>query len=180
MSQYKNNPDGSKTMFSKYSNKGVCTLNYIFPTTPETSKKYIKKKKEYADVNLQLKYNQHDNSALVRKVFSRFLVKMLSRISDGELFMMPGITKAHITLKPIQDENVKKLRQKRKYADFDIVKAGFKIPYFTYDFGPYSQRKDVKIHVPIAIRQEVLKRAENRQIQWTHIPKTFNRDVTDD
>jgi hypothetical protein len=151
----------------------------IFPKSVATSKKFLKKKKG-CDVNLQTVYKVHDYSYLVRKIFSRFMFKILTRISSGDIFEMSPNTKAHLVVKPIPDEIVKKIRQKGYYSDFDIVASGFKIPVFTYDFGPYSRRRDVNISVPMALKKETLKRAENRQIQWTHIPKTFNRDVQDD
>lgn len=180
MPQYKINPDGSKTMVSRYSRKGVSSLKEIFPATPDTAKKLLKKKKSCEHVNLQKKYRVHDNSVLVRKIFCRFLVKLMERVATGELFIMPGITKAHITLKPVPDEYVRKMRKRGLYADYDLIRAGLKIPSFQYDFGPYSSRKDVRVHVPRSIMQKALRNAENGQISWTHIPKTFDRDVQDD
>jgi hypothetical protein len=151
----------------------------IFPKSVATSKKFIKKRKGFSG-NLQTTYKIHDNSYLVRKIFSRFIFKILTRISTGDVFEMSPRTKAHLVVKPIPDQIVKKIRQKGYYSDFDIVGAGFKIPVFTYDFGPYSKRNDVRISVPMSLKKKTLKRAENRQIQWTHIPKTFDRDVQDD
>jgi len=177
MPQYKINPDGSKTMLTRYSNKGVCGLRAIFPATPDTAKKLLKKKKSCEHVNLQKVYGVHDSGCLVRKIFARLMVKIMARVATGELFMMPGVTKAHITLKPIPDKYVRKMRKNGLYADYDIVRANFKIPSFQYDFGPYSSRKDVGVHVPRSIKQSALRNAENGLIAWTHIPKTFDRDV---
>lgn len=165
---------------SRYLHKGVCTLLEIFPRDPLTSKKFLKRRKGHESGALQDIYGLHDNSDLVRKIFSRFMIKILTRISYGGFFEMSPYTKAHLVVKPIPDELAKGMRQRGFYSDFDIVRAGFKIPRFAYDFGPFSKRKDVFISVPIGLRKETLKRAENRQIQWTHIPKTFNRDVQDD
>ena len=165
---------------SRYLHKGVCTLLEIFPRNIATSKKFLKKKKGHVSTSLQDIYGLHDNSDLVRKIFSRFMMKILTRISYGGFFEMSKFTKAHLVVKPIPDQLVKGMRQRGFYSDFDIVKSGFKIPRFTYDFGPYSRRKDILISVPIGLRKETLKRAENRQIQWTLIQKTFNRDVQDD
>ena len=167
-------------MLARYSRKGVSSTKEIFPATPDTAKKLLKKRKAFEDVNLQKKYGVHDNSVLVRKIFARFLVKIMERVAAGELFMMPGITKSHITLKPIPDACVRKMRKRGLYADYDIVRAGFKIPSFQYDFGPYSSRKDVQVYVPRSIMQKALRNAENGQISWTHIPKTFDRDVQDE
>ena len=180
MSQYTINPDGSRTIYSRYTQKGVCTLMEIFPKNTDTSKKFIKRKRGYEKVSLQTIYKVHDNSYLVRKIFSRFIFKILTRIALGDIFEMSPRTKAHLVVKSMPDEVVKKVRQKGYYSDYDIVRAGFKIPEFIYDFGPYSRRRDVKISVPVALKKETLKRAENRQIQWSYIPKTFDRDVQDD
>ena len=180
MPQYKLNPDGSKTIKTRFSTKGVCTLLEIFPRNTATSKKFLKRKKGYEKVGLQDIYGVHDNSDLVRKIFSRFMMKILTRISYGGYFEMSPYTKAHLVVKPIPDKLAKGMRQRGFYSDFDIVKSGFKIPRFTYDFGPFSRRKDILLSVPIGLKKETLKRAENREIQWTHIPKTFNRDVQDD
>lgn len=177
MPQYSINTDGSRTIHSRYSKKGISTLKAIFPSTKETSEKYLKKKKESESVNLQKKYSVHDNSMLVRNIFSSFLLKILSRVSDGDIFMLPGATKANITLKQIPEKEVKKLRQKGFYSDYDIVKADFKIPKFSFDFGPYSNKRDVGIYVPSSIKNNALNRAQNKEIAWTYIPKTFDRDV---
>ena len=180
MPDYKINSDGSKTIKSRYSSKGVCTLLEIFPRDIATSKKFLKRKKGHEKDGLQKIYRTHDSTDLVRKIFSRFILKILTRISYGGTFEMSNHTKAHLVVKPIPDSLVRGMRQRGFYSDFDIVKSGFKIPRFIYDFGPYSLRKDVHLSVPIGLRKDTLKRAENRQIQWTNIPKTFDRDVQDD
>ena len=165
---------------TRYVREGVCTLLEIFPRSPLTSKKFLKRRKGHVHGNLQTIYKTHDNSDLVRRIFSRFLMKILTRISYGGLFEMSKYTKAHLVVKPIPDQLARGMRQRGFYSDFDIVKSGFKIPRFTYDFGPYNSRKDVLVRVPTSLRNETFRRAENRQIQWTHIPKTFDRDVQDD
>jgi len=180
MPQYRINKDGSKTTLSKYSRKGIYTLNKIFPEDPATALKYLKKRKKYKNTNLQKTYGIHDNSALVRKIFTRFLTKVLARVSAGDLFIVPGQTNANISLKKIPTNEVKKLRQKGFYADYDIVKAGFNIPKFVYDFGPFSARRDIGIYVPPQMQKYALKQAENQLISWSYIPKTFNRDVQDE
>jgi hypothetical protein len=177
MSQYTINPDGSKKVFSRYTIKGVCTLNNIFPVSTKTTKKYLKKKKAFKDAQLQEKYGLHDNSALVRRIFSTFILKMLARVANGDIFIMPGSTQANITLKPIPDKTIKKLRQRGIYSNVDIVRMQFKVPQFIYDFGPFSRRDDIGIHVPPVLKQHAFKQAENGQIPWMYIPKTFNRDV---
>jgi len=176
MSQYVINEDGSTTTMSRYSRKGIKTLMAIFPESVETTKKYLKKKKSAVGVWLQDKYKLHDNSALVRKIFYRFLLKVLARVANGDLFIMPGTTQANIALKQIPDKEVKLLRSRGFYDDYDIVRAGFKIPRFALDFGPRSRRRDLQVYVPPSLQLKALKNAENKRIQWTYLRKTFNDD----
>jgi hypothetical protein len=177
MPNYRINEDGSKTILSRYAFKDVRTLASIFPMTQETSKKYLKRKKGYEKFALQKKYRFHDSSELVRAIFTTFLLKVLARVADGDLFIMPGSTRANIALKQIPDKEVRKLRQMGRFADYDIVKAGFKIPRFALDFGPNCRRKDLGIYVPPTLMQRALRNAENRQIPWIYLPKTYNKDV---
>jgi hypothetical protein len=177
MPNYRINEDGSKTILSRYTNKDVRTLTAIFPMSVETSKKYLKRKKGFERFSLQKKYKFHDSSELVRAIFTTFLLKVLARVAEGDLFIMPGTTSASIALKQIPDKEVKKLRQMGKFADYDIVKAGFKIPRFALDFGPNCRRRDFGIYVPPTLMQRALRNAENRQIPWIYLPKKYDRDV---
>lgn len=176
MPAYVNNADGSTTMISKYRCKGILTLTAIFPRSKETGAKYIVRKKGVV-CSLQRKYMLHDNSALVRVIFAAFLIKILERVANGDMFLFPSTTEANLTLKPMYDPIARKLRQEGKYKDIDIVKANFKIPTFCVDFGPFSDKFDFHVHVPKRIEQCALRNAENGVITWMFKPKTFNRDV---
>lgn len=176
MPSFIKNADGSTTHISRYNTKGILTLTAIFPSSPVTSAKYIKKRKG-VKCELQRKYVIHDNSTLVRIIFARLLIKIMERVADGDMFIFPGVTEANITLKPIADKYAKRARQLGCYSDFDIVKANFKIPVFRVDFGPFSDRRDFEIYVPKEISDRALRNAENGVIPWLFKPKTYNRDV---
>lgn len=164
-----------KLSHTKYNRKGVCTMKHIFPTDSNTTAKLIKRKKE-SKGKLQLKYGVHDNSELVRQIFNRFMYKVLERVVDGDLFKFPGTTGANITMKPIPDARVKVLRQEGFLPDYDIVKAGFKIPGIFFDFGPKYNRKDRGVYIPKDLFKKALKNTENGMIPWTCIPKALNYD----
>lgn len=162
----------------RYMKHEARSMAFLFPQTKETGRKYIKKRPEFkTGIALQDKYVVKDNACLARKIFSRFLMKVLTRVSQGELFVFPGCTQATITLKKTPDNEVKKLRQMGKFADYDIVAADFQIPRFRLDFGPKSRLRDMGIHVPPRIMSEALKRAENREIEWLYIPKNYGKDI---
>lgn len=166
MTQY--SKDGE--VYAKYTKKWACTLKAIFPEDPAATKKILKRKKDSTGKLLTI-YNVHTNSQLVRMIFTNFLNIVLERVAEGDLFILPGKTRANISLKPIPDEEVRNMRQSGLYKDYDIVKADFKIPRFSFDFGPKYQRRDRGVYVPSTIMQKALKNAQNRQIPWTNIPK---------
>lgn len=168
-----------KPKHTKYSRKGVLTLTHIFPSVPATAEKYIKRKKGVKG-ELQSIYHMHDNSQLVRMIFTTFLRKVLCRVVDGDLFMFPGKTKTHIVVKSIEDGDIKRLRKSGWRPKYNIVKAKFKIPIVKIDFGPFSRREDAVIHVPSPWFEQALKNAENDKYSWITIPKTLDRDVRDE
>lgn len=168
---YSIDANGNKKTYSRYTRIGVPTLTRIFPNDPENTKKLLKKSKDASKGRLQDLYRTKDNSALVRKIFYTFLIKILTRVASGDLFLLPGKSKASISLKQIPNEEVKALRKKGKYMNIDIIKAAFQIPRFTFDFGPKSRRKDVQIYVGSKLQKEAIKNAENRSLAWTIIPK---------
>jgi hypothetical protein len=176
VASYYINEDGSHTIFAQYMRRGVLTTDVIFPETVATATKYIKRRKGFKGA-LQHVYGVHSNADLVRMVFSVFIKKVLLRVADGDLYMFPGRTKAHIVLKSPPLDVVKRLRQEGYYRDYDIIRANFKIPAFHVDFGPYSRLWDCKVIVPRSIGNRALRNAENGKIPWIVIPKTTDRDV---
>jgi hypothetical protein len=176
VADYKINADGSHTIFARFMRKGVLTINAIFPETVEIATRYIKRRKGFKGA-LQHVYKVHSNADLTRLVFATFLRKLLIRVADGGMYMFPGRTKAHMVLKSMSIEDVKRLRQLGKYRDYDIIRADFKIPQFFVDFGPYARQWDFEVIVPKEIQNRAFRNAENRQIPWLVIPKTLDRDV---
>ena len=167
--------DKTKVFRSKYNRKGVCTMKHIFPTNSKTTAKLLTRNKNSTG-KLQTTYGVHDNSELVRQIFNRFMFKVMEKVADGDLFEFPGTTGAYIALKAMPDDRVRKLRQDGFLPNYDIVKAGFKIPGFFFDFGPNYNRKDRGVYVPKDLFNMALKNAENGVLPWTHIPKSINYD----
>lgn len=163
--------NGNKKYYSNYTRVGVPTLTRIFPNDPENTRKLLKRGDNSRKGKLQTIYRTKDNSALIRKIFYVFLMKILSRVANGDLFILPGKSKANITLKAIPNDEVKRLRKRGKYMNIDIIKSGFLIPRFTFDFGPKSGKKDAQIYVGPKLQEKALKNAENRSLPWTIIPK---------
>lgn len=155
--QYTYNSDGSKKILGKYTTKGVATLNRIFPNDKETAQNYIKKRPG-VKVELQRKYHTHNNAEFVRLVYTTFLMKVLEHVAEGEVFILPGKTGAHIHLKV----NPKSHKLKTDYF----------IPSFRLDFGPKNRFPDFWIYVPPRLYKEALERSKKGQIDWITIPKT--------
>lgn len=171
MARFGYNPDGSVTVYSRYDNKLVPNLMHIFPDDGgDIAKRLLKRKKGNKD-KLRKVYHIDTHSSLLRKIFRVFLEKIFDKVADGHLFMLPGITKAHIVLKAIPDKEVKFLRQNGYYKDYDIVAAGFKIPRFVLDFGPNSRLRDMQIYVPLKYREKAFKNAQEGKIPYTTIAK---------
>lgn len=150
-------------------------MKHIFPTNSNTTAKLIIRKPNSTG-KLQTKHGVHDNSELVRQIFNRFMFKVMEKVANGDLFEFPGTTGASITLKSMPDERVKTLRQEGFLPDYDIVRAGFKIPCFFFDFGPKYNRKDRGIYVPKDLFSKALQNAEKGVLPWTFIPKSINHD----
>lgn len=163
--------NGNKKFYSTYSRLGVPTLTRLFPNDPENTKKLLKKSKTARTGRLQDLYNTKDNSGLVRKIFYVFLLKIIKRVANGDLFLFPGKTNANITLKYIPSDEVKKLRQMGKFMNIDIIKSRFQIPRFTFDFGPKSNKKDMQIYVGPELHQTALKNAENGSLALITLKK---------
>lgn len=160
---------------SIYKRYGVCTMKHIFPTNKDTTAKLLKRVRG-SKGKLQLIYGTHDNSELVRQIFNRFMFKVMSKVVEGDIFVFPGTTGAFIAIKPMKDERVKTLRQEGFLPEYDIMKAGYKIPGFFFDFGPRYSRNDRGIYIPKEMYKKALKNAENGLIPWTKIPKALVYD----
>lgn len=163
---YSYTANGNIKIHARYGNKGLPTLKTIFPTNEDTYA-LLKRKKSSKEGVLNLIYGVHDSAQLVRKIFSRFLWKILKRVAKGDVFKYPGTSGAFIALKATPDIQVRKLRQMGKFKDFNIIKANFKIPRFTLDFGPTNRRLDAQIYVGSTLQDEALRNAENGLISYT-------------
>ncbi|MCK5019136.1 MAG: hypothetical protein KAS32_18895 [Candidatus Peribacteraceae bacterium] len=164
--------NGNEIQHTQYTNRGVGTLIDIFPKSKDVGKLLVKKDKT---INVRKEYGNVERvSDVVRLVFYDFMLMVLDRVAYGDIFILPGQTKANITLKPLPDDDVKRLRQRGFYKEIDILKSNFKIPYFAWDFGPNNIRSDRRIKVHKASMTKALKNAEDRKLPWAHLRKTRN------
>lgn len=176
MATYSYDDNGNMVVHSRFSRRGAVDLTYIFPDDKDTTGKLID---NTTKCNLQDTYNVRSNSILARKVFTTFLMKVLDSVCNGDVFMMPGKTGAHICVKPISPYKTKQARQKGFFKEIDIAKSNLKIPYIAYDFGPKSLRKDRQLSLPKRMIKQLFRNAENRSIPWTSIRKTKKYDNKD-
>ena len=167
MPQFGYNKDGEIEFYAEYTIKGVDTMLDIFPKKKKVSKLLqLKNNQRLRDV-----YNLADKTAVVRRVFYDFLVLMFDELTAGGMLVFPGKTKANIALKEMPDDTVKRLSREGKLTNIDIVKARYKMPYFKFDFGPSSARKDRHIKIPLRIWTKAFRNAENNKIKYTYYRK---------
>ncbi len=167
MAQFGYKKNGEIEFYAEYTIKGVDTLKDIFPTSKKISKLLqLKNKQRLRDV-----YNVSDKSVVVRRVFYDFLILMFDELTAGGMLVFPGKTKANIALKTMPDESVQKLSREGRLKNIDIVKAQYKMPYFRFDFGPSSARKDRNIKIPLRIWSKAFRNAENDKIKYTYYRK---------
>jgi len=168
---YKIDENGNKVHIGSYCRKGVPNLTTIFPDDPENTRKYLKKKKGARAGKLQKMYNTHDNSGLIRKIYATFLLKILDRVADGNLFVLPGVSGSYISLKPMTQEATVAALKAGKLANFNLAAADYKVPRFTLDFGPRSRRKDIIIYAGKDLKNKAAENAQAGTIPWTIINK---------
>ena len=174
MATYRYDENGNKVQISKYEVIGAKKLTDMFPEAKETAAMIVRRpgvRGRLAD-----KYKVRSSSRLVRLIFFKFMMKMLEHVAEGEIFMLPGRSGAHILLKPVKDEHVRKARQNGNMKDIDIVKANFKVPMFTYDFGYRHNRRDVNIYVPKDLYMVAVHNTEEGKIPWTSFRKQLKYD----
>jgi len=168
---YKYDSNGTKVIVGEYCRAGVPNLTSIFPNNPENTKRYLKKKKTARAGKLQRLYHTHDNAALVRKIFTTFLINVLKKVAEGNLVMLPGNSGGYFALKPMIQEAVIAARQKGKLDGYDLLAAQFKVPRFVLDFGPRNKRKDIIIYPGKELKGIAAKNAQEGKIPWTIINK---------
>lgn len=168
---YKYDETGNKIVVGEYCRDGVPNLTAIFPNDPANTKKYLKKKRTARPGKLQRIYHTHDNAALVRKIFTTFLMKALTKVADGHLVMLPGKSGSYFALKPMIPEAVMAAKKKGKLDGYNLLAANFKVPRFVLDFGPRSKRKDIIIYAGKDLKARAAQNAQEGKIPWTIINK---------
>ena len=167
MPQFGYDENGEIEFYAEYSIKGVDTMRDIFPKTKKVSNLLkLKNNQKLRDI-----YNVSDKTAVVRRVFYDFLLLVFDELSNGGMLVFPGKTNANIALKQMPDETVKRLSREGKLTHIDIIKSNYIVPYFKFDFGPGSARKDRHIKVPLRIWKKAFKNAENRTIKYSYYRK---------
>lgn len=174
MASYSIASDGTKTYYSRYERSGVLSMKAIFPDNFDVGK--LVKLKGTGDKSAL--HGTNISSALTRQIFYACMMVILDHIAAGDIFVLPGTTGANISLKKTPVDEVKRMRKAGLFTDIDIVKSGFNIPRFTFDFGPKYTRKDRQIYVPKYIEQKAFRNVESGIIPWVIIRKTLNNDNT--
>jgi len=174
MARYSYGENGEIIMHSRYSRRGAYDLTYIFPND-----KYVTGKLpvNMTKCNIEKVYNVEDKSHLTRKIFCVFLMKVLTKVSEGDVYQLPEKTGAHINLKSIPAEKAKRARQMGAFKEIDIVQARIKIPYFAFDFGSKSSRRDRQVYVPQRLTLQAFRNAEEGTLPWTVIRKVKRYDT---
>lgn len=170
MPNYGITPEGT-VLYSRYVTHGVPTLKAIFPESQELAGKFIKTRKSFKG-KIHHHYGCRTRSHLIRRIFSFLLDRIIDKVADGHIFMLPSSTEAHILLESTPDDEVRMMRQRGLFSDYDIVKAGFRIPRFALDFGPYDTSKmKVQIHVPKRYKDRAYKNAQEGKLPYTTLSK---------
>jgi len=174
MATYKYDENGNKVQMLRYEKMHAVTLADIFPLEQKVTK--MLKKERWVTGNLAKQYRVQSLPKLVRLIFYTIIKKVLLRVANGDVFVLPGTTGAYIALKKLPDASARKILQKGRYSNYDIAKAGYVIPIFVFDFGPKKLRKDASIYVPRYISDIALRNAEERKIPWTTFKKRLDYD----
>ena len=170
MAQYSITEDGKVgNIYSRYTRKGVPTLTDVYPDNDENNSSLRKKRGVIG--RLRDAYGSRTKAALVRKIFGTLLFMIFERVAKGDVFILPGRAESNILLKKIPDDEVRLLRKRGKFEDVNIYKSNFTLPRFVFDFGPYSRKRDLQIHVPARFMDEAKKNVEDSKIPFISIRK---------
>lgn len=167
MPQFGYDENGNIEFYAEYTIKGVDTLRDIFPNIKKTSK--LLKLKD--DQWLRDVYNVAHKTAVVRRVLYDFLILVFKELAQGGMLVFPGKTNANIALKWMPKKTVVRLSREGILHDIDIIKSKYKVPYFKFDFGPHSARKDRHIKIPGDLWGMTFRNAENNTIKYTYFRK---------
>jgi hypothetical protein len=157
-----------------YTRAGVPTLAGVFPLHKDVSR--LIKKRENVRGNLSKMYNVQSLPKLVRLIFYDFIKLILFRVAEGDTVMLPGSSRAYITLKKYPKREIMNMLNAGKLTNLNLPKMKYNMPMFILDFGPESRRKDIRIHVPFYLHEISFKSVEDGKVPWTEFRKTFNND----
>ena len=155
-------------IYAIYDREYMPTSLDIFPDTPDTGKLL----EVIGNINYKKEFNKpRSKAALVTRIFNDFLLTLLETVAKGNTVILPGTTGAYIGLQPIPDNEVRRLRQMGKYADYDIIRANFKIPRFVLNFGPKKLRYDTQIYPTKRIQNLALDYAQTGKLTYVEYRK---------
>jgi hypothetical protein len=166
--QYGYDKDGNIQIYARYSRRYMPSLLDIFPEDRETGK-LLEWSKQGTDVRRD--FNIQSKSTLIRRLFKEFLFFLLDKVADGNTILLFGNTGSYIALQSTPDAEVRRMRQMGKYADYDIIRANFKIPRFIFDFGPRKKRDPAQIYPGKKLQKKALRNAEEGKLTYVEYRK---------
>jgi len=159
----------------RYSKHGISTLTSTFPLSSKTTA-LLKRRKGYEKGNISKIYGVQSIPKLVRLIFFDFMKIVMTRVANGDTFVLPGSNRANITLKKYRKSDVLYMLGAGKLQNLDLPKMGYVMPYFALDFGPTIKRRDARIAVPQYMHDMAFKSVEERRIPWVYFRKTYNEN----
>lgn len=135
--------------------------------------KLLKKKKDKRPGRLRDIYGGNDNGAVTRLIFKTFLWKVLNKVVEGNIFVLPLSTKPNIYAASLSDESIQKARQEGKYSFINLRKTNYKIYTLKYGFGSKVRKFDYDIIVPKELYAKFVRNQNNGQA-YSRIPKIHN------
>lgn len=135
--------------------------------------KMLKKKKGKQPGRLRDIYGGNDNGAVTRLIFKMFLWKVLNKVIEGDVFVLPLSSRPNIYADSLSDESIQKARQNGKYNFVNLRKTNYKIYTLKYGFGSKVRRNDYDIIVPKELYAKFVQNQNNGQ-SYSRIPKIHN------
>lgn len=154
--------------YFRYSPKNVLRTVEIFPEDPVNAAKYIKRKAGFKG-RIKSPYKVRSHSALLRKIFTELMTAVFERVVEGHIFMFPAGSGAHIFVEKTPKEEVKYMRQRGLFKDFDLRASGYNIPRLAYNPGPRNEKKLMQIYIDKHLRATLYENARNGKIPYTTI-----------
>jgi hypothetical protein len=171
MALFANNKRGRLVKVAAYDTSLMLTLKDVIPNDKEFSKSFLVKKDNAPAGRLRDLYNSHCNSGLVRKIFTYTLKIILWEVAAGNCrFIWPNNSKAFIHVGWLDDSIVKSKSVHGKLDYIDLTQTDFKVPYLTFSFPPYSNKKDLKIYTTKEIFKSMVQQA-NSGLPFSNRPR---------